>query len=296
MEQSAVVFDHVSKRFGDQLALDGLSFSVPDGRTIALLGPNGAGKSTAISLLVGLRQPTSGSIAVFGEDPRSARERGMVGTMLQEAGLAPAIKVQELITFYRGLYRDPLPMGKIVDTAGIGEFLDGRVEKLSGGQRRRVQFALAIAGNPRLLFLDEPTAALDVEARRHFWHAITAFAADGRTVLFTTHYLEEADAHAEQVLLISKGRLVAAGSPQELKRMAGLRTVRFHASADAQARVRTALPGADIRVAGDVVTIATADAEAVLADLYSAGIQVQGLEVSSGSLEDAIVQMEGADA
>lgn len=295
MRTAAVTFEQVYKRFGNVEALAGLSFSVREGGKIALLGQNGAGKSTAISLMLGLRAPSEGSVMVFGREAGPLRRAGEIGAMLQEAGLPPGIQTKELLSFYRGLYPAPLPFDEIVARARIEEFIAKRVEHLSGGQRRRVLFALAIAGNPRLLFLDEPTSALDAESRRAFWREIDAFAAQDRTVLFTTHHLDEADAHAEHVLVIQRGRLLVEGSPADLKRVAGQRTIRLTATPDVAARIRDLLRDTAVTVQDRQVSIAGADAETVVKTLLAAGISLSDLEVGTGTLEDALLQLEGAN-
>ncbi len=293
--ETAVSFEQVRKRFGEVDALAGLSFSVSKGTKTALLGPNGAGKSTAISLMLGLRAPSSGKVTVLARAPGHARQLGGIGAMLQEAGLPPGIGVRELVSFYRRLFPSPLPLEEIISRAMLGEFAHRRVERLSGGQRQRLLYALAIAGDPQLLFLDEPTAGLDAEARRFFWQSLDDLAAQGRTILFTTHYLEEADAHAEEVLVIQRGRLLAQGSPATLKQAAGVRTIRLRATPEAAERVRRLFGDAACAVGDGQVTIAVPDPEPALSLLLAAGVPLRDLEVGSGTLEDALLQLGEAN-
>jgi ABC-2 type transport system ATP-binding protein len=204
-----VEFHDVTKKFGSVQALHSVSFRVNRGEVLALLGPNGAGKTTAISLMLGLRRPTSGSIRLLGLDPHSRYARSSVGVMLQESGIPMSLTVRELINLFRSYYSYPLPTDEVLAMSDLTDKADARAGTLSGGQRQRLYFALALCGNPRILFLDEPTTALDVEARRSFWTHIRKFAQSGKTILLTTHYLEEADALADRVIVINTGRVVA---------------------------------------------------------------------------------------
>jgi ABC-2 type transport system ATP-binding protein len=217
---SIVTFDDVTRRYGSLTALDRLGLRIEPGETVALLGPNGAGKTSAVELLLGLGTPDQGVVRLFGGRPADAVARGQVGAMLQDAGLPTGVTVTELINLIGGLYPDPLPLGDALRLCDLEQVADRRVERLSGGQRQRVRLALALAGNPELLVLDEPTAALDVQARRAFWQRLHAGVAAGRTVLFATHHLEEADAAADRVVVLARGRLVADGTPEQIKSQA----------------------------------------------------------------------------
>ena len=204
-----VSFERVSKAYGTIRAVDELSLELRPGETVALLGPNGAGKSTSLDMLLALRKPTGGRIRMFGSDPYHAVKSGRVGAMLQSGGLMPEVTVRELVTLVTGFHPRPLPVDQTLRRAGIADIAGRRVERLSGGQAQRVRFALAMVGETDLLVLDEPTAAMDVETRQAFWASMNAEVAGGQTLLFATHYLEEADSAADRILVLNKGR--AAG-------------------------------------------------------------------------------------
>jgi ABC-2 type transport system ATP-binding protein len=200
------------KSFGAVGAVRGIDVSVAAGETVALLGPNGAGKSTTIDMLLGLLDPDAGAVSVFGTAPRAAIDRGAVGAMLQTGALIRDLTVRELVAMMGSLYPHPLPVEEVLDLTGISDIADRRRQKLSGGQTQRVRFAVALVSNPDLLVLDEPTVAMDVEARRDFWTTMREFASRGKTVLSATHYLEEADAYADRVVLMAHGSIVADGA------------------------------------------------------------------------------------
>jgi ABC-2 type transport system ATP-binding protein len=214
---SIVTFDDVTRRYGSLIALDGLGLGIEPGETVALLGPNGAGKTTTVELLLGLASPDQGLVRLFGGPPARAVAQGRVGAMLQDTGLPQGVRVAELINLVRGLYPDPLSLADALRLCDLEQVANRRVERLSGGQRERVRLALALAGNPELLVLDEPTAALDVAARRAFWHRMRARVAAGRTMLFATHRLEEADAVADRVVVLARGRLLADSPPDQVR-------------------------------------------------------------------------------
>ena len=221
----AIRLTSVGKSFGAITAVDGISLDIAAGTTVALLGPNGAGKSTTISMLLGLIPPDAGSLVVFNQDPAQAVRRGRVGAMQQEGGTPNRITVTELIRFVGSAYPRMLPLADILATAHLTDVADRRVDRLSGGQTQRVRFAMAIAGDPDLIILDEPTAALDVKARREFWDSMRRFAERGKTILFSTHYLDEADEHADRVIVIDRGRVVADGTTSDVKRIVPFTTV-----------------------------------------------------------------------
>lgn len=292
----AVAFRDVVKVYHPGIrALDGVSFDIYHGETVALLGPNGAGKSTAIDTMLGLRAPTSGEVRVLGGTPAAAVAAGRIGGMLQTGGLPEGAKVAELVGLFRQLYSDRRPVAELMRLAGVADLGDRRVERLSGGQTQRVRFALALAGSPDLLFLDEPTAALDVEARRAFWDAVRAISEQGTTVLFATHYLEEADANASRVIVVNRGRVIADGTPAQIKAYTSARTIRFATPAPDPALLLR-LPGVtDVAVNGDAVTVRSGDADSTLPALYGLGQQITAMEVGGGGLEESLIALTSDD-
>jgi ABC-2 type transport system ATP-binding protein len=289
---NAIELAEVSKNYGEVRAVDGVSLTMEPGRTVALLGPNGAGKSTMINMLLGLTRPAAGRIRVLGRTPDEAVARGEIGAMLQEGALIPELTVRELVDFIRRLYPDPLPLDTVLRMADLTDLASRRADKLSGGQTQRVRFALAIAGGPKLLVLDEPTAAMDVESRRAFWETMRGYAAQGRTVLFATHYLEEADENSDRVIVVARGRVVADGTAAEIKAGAGGSSVRFSLGGQSSAGL-DALPGVSgIEILSGVVTLRTADVDATMAALYrGTTLDVRGLQVDGADLEDAFLAL-----
>ncbi|MET9143637.1 ABC transporter ATP-binding protein [Streptomyces sp. NPDC004042] len=291
--RSAVSFTGAVKTYGAVRAVDGVDLEIGRGETVALLGRNGAGKSTAISLLLGLVAPDAGAVELFGGVPEQAVRAGRVGAMLQEARAVPRVTVGELVGFVARRYPEPLPLARVLELAGIAELAGRRVDRLSGGQTQRVRFAMALAGNPALLVLDEPTAALDVEARHAFWEAMRAYARGGRTVLFSTHYLEEADAYADRILVLDRGRIVADGTGEELRQAAGGGLVAFDLAGRGTAGLEL-LPGVrSLEVRGDRARLRTDDADATVVALAGLGA-IRGLEVAPASLDEAFLALTGA--
>jgi ABC-2 type transport system ATP-binding protein len=285
----------LAKSFGEVRAVRGIDVDVAPGETVALLGPNGAGKSTAIDTMLGLRTPTSGEVRVLGLTPAPAASAGKIGGMVQTGGLPEGAKVSELIGLFRRLYHGQRSQADLIRLAGLTEIADRRVEQLSGGQTQRVRFALALAGRPELLFLDEPTAALDVEARRAFWQSVQTIAEQGTTVLFATHYLEEADANATRIIVVSHGRVLADGTPAEIKGYTSIRTIRF-TMPEPDPSVLLKLPGVmDVSANGDAVAVRSADADATLPAMYALGRPVRGLEVGGGGLDEALLALTSDD-
>ncbi|WUH37421.1 ABC transporter ATP-binding protein [Streptomyces sp. NBC_00444] len=294
---SVVAFDQVSKVYGTVRAVDGLSLTLRPGETVALLGPNGAGKSTTLDLLLGLKQPDSGTVRVFGTGPREAIVAGRVGAMLQSGGLMDEVTVAELVRLACALHPKPYPANDVLARAGIAQIADRKVNKLSGGQAQRVRFALATAGDSDLIVLDEPTTGMDVTTRQAFWATMREQADQGRTVLFATHYLEEADAIADRVLVLHRGRLLADGTAAEIKAKAGARRISFDLSDGTldEAALR-ALPFLTrLDVSGHTVRIQSADADATVHALYGLGAYPRNLEVAGLGLEQAFVAITEAE-
>jgi ABC-2 type transport system ATP-binding protein len=286
----AVGFTAVHKRFGAVHAVAGIDLEISRGETLALLGRNGAGKSTTISLLLGLDRPDSGEVRLFGGAPQDAVRGGLVGAMLQDGMPIPRVTVQEWVGFVASTYPRPLPVAETLALAGIGDLAGRRVDKLSGGQAQRLRFALAVAGNPALIVLDEPTAALDVEARRAFWRSMRGYASRGNTVLFSTHYLEEADENADRILVIDQGRTVADGSGEQIKQAVGGTLVSFDLAGAGSEGLR-ALPGVSaVEIRGDRAVLRTGDSDATVVALAGTG-RIRRLQVSPASLEDAFLTL-----
>ena len=292
---SVVSFESVTKNYGNLRAVDGLSLNLWPGETVALLGPNGAGKSTSLDMLLALRKPTGGRIRMFGSDPYHAIKSGRVGAMLQSGGLMPEVTVRELVTLVAGLHPRPIPVETTLKRAGIAGFADQRVDRLSGGQTQRVRFALAIAGDSELIVLDEPTTAMDVETRRLFWANMKVEVAEGRTLLFATHYLEEADQAADRILVINRGRLLADGTPAEIKARAGAKRLSFRLD-PVDEPFLLGLPGlVNLEVRHDLVQIQSTDSDATLYALLDAGYRPREIEVGSLGLEQAFLAITAED-
>ncbi len=293
----------LTKCYGDLVAVDDLDLTIGQGDIVAILGPNGAGKSTTIEMLLGLRTPTQGSVRVFGADPNAKASRARVGAMLQESHAPETLTVAEAIDLVRHYYPYALGVEDILRRADLLEKRDNRVGQLSGGQQQRLNFALAIAGDPDLLFLDEPTAALDVAARHLFWEQVRGLAAQGKTILFSTHNLAEADALADRVVVINHGRVIADGTPAQIKATVAARTVRL--VTDLSVAALAALPevrhvelaaGESLDDAHPMVLVQTSTPEALLARLFGAGHRIEELTVSDTDLETAFIHLVGAVA
>ena len=285
----------VRKQYGKVVALDDVDLSLQPGQVLALLGANGAGKTTAIALLLGLLQPDAGEATLFGQSPQRLAARRRVGLMLQSAGIADNSKVRELLDLTRSYYPRPRSVEDCVALAGLDGLMARRYGQLSGGQQRRVQFALALCGNPQLLFLDEPTTGLDIEARQTLWRAIRELVAGGCSVLLTTHYLEEAEALADRVVVLNRGRVVAAGGMDEIRRHVGQRRIRCLSALDTTRiagwpQVRSA-QRLDARI--EVVTDA---AEAVVRRLLAEDAALSELEVQRAGLAEAFIELTRDDA
>jgi ABC-2 type transport system ATP-binding protein len=310
---SVATLQRVSKRYANGVmalgtAADGLSLSLRRGEIVALLGPNGAGKSTTVRLLMGLSAPSSGTVRIFGADPRQAATRLRTGVMLQVGRTPDMLRVREQLELFRGYYPAPMAYAELVKAAGLAGIEERFFGQLSGGQKQRVLFALALAGDPDLIFLDEPTVGLDIESRRQLWAQIRALAARGKTVLLTTHYLEEADALAHRIIVIDKGRVVCEGTPAEVKAFAAggpstnanaarpaamLKTIRCVTVLAREASA--SMPGvAEVTVEAHVTTLRVAQPEATLREMLALDPTLHGLEVSSPALEDAFLALTSA--
>jgi ABC-2 type transport system ATP-binding protein len=280
----------VSKSYGGVRALDAVDFTIGAGEVVALLGPNGAGKSTLVKLLLGLASPTSGRVTVFGGDPKDPGTRERVGAMLQVGGVPGTMKVREHIDLFASYYPHPLPMAEVVEMAGLQGIEGRQFGELSGGQKQRVLFALAVCGDPDLLFLDEPTVGLDVEVRRGFWEQIRKLVARGKTVLLTTHYLEEADALADRVVVINKGTIVAEGTPEHIKASTAGKKIRCVTRLQLGAIGR--MTGVvDARFDREAVEIQTTSAEATLRELLASDAELSGVEVANAGIEEAFLAL-----
>jgi ABC-2 type transport system ATP-binding protein len=292
---AGVVLSRLSKSYGPVRAVRSVDLLIAPGETVALLGPNGAGKSTTIDMVLGLASPDAGSVTVFGRPPRAAAAAGVIGGMLQTGSLIDHLSVRELVTMVASLYPRPLDVDQALLLSGAAGFADRRTHRLSGGQAQRVRFASALAANPELLVLDEPTAAIDVEGRRTFWAAMREVAAEGKTVIFATHYLEEADAYADRIVVIARGQIVADGPATEIKAIVGGRVIRATLP-DADATLLGALPGVSrAELHGEAVTLACADPDAALRALLSRFPATHDIEVRGAGIEEAFITLT-ADA
>jgi ABC-2 type transport system ATP-binding protein len=290
-----VVLAGLTKTFksakGPVHAVRGVDITINRGETVALLGPNGAGKSTTIDMMLGLLAPDSGSATVFGNTPAQAIADGAIGAMLQVGGVAHYLSVRELLQMIASLYPNPMNVDDVIELTHINDIADRRTNKLSGGQTQRLRFAIGIVSNPELLVLDEPTVAMDVEARRDFWATMRHFASGGKTVIFATHYLEVADAYADRIVLLAQGRVVADGPATEIKATVGLRTIRATAPG-ADVDVVSALPGVtNVETHGEALIINCSDSDTALRAFLPAFPHARDIEVTGAGLEEAFLQL-----
>jgi len=288
-----VTFEHVSKRYGPVLALDDVSLSIAAGEVVALLGPNGAGKTTAISIMLGLRRASSGTARLFGVHPTDLRARSRCGVMLQESGTPELLTVHEIVRLFGTYYPRRLPAAEALRLAGLEELAGARLDHLSGGQRQRLFFALAVTGDPEVLFLDEPTVGMDVEGRRTFLAAIRRRARDGSTIVLTTHYLEEADQLAGRIVVFDRGVIIADAPPAEIKaRVAGKRlTLRF--GTDVDAALFAGAPVTGVRTDGATATMLSARPVDVIRHVLAARADLLDLDVGGADLEEAFLHLTG---
>jgi ABC-2 type transport system ATP-binding protein len=282
--------ESVSMNYGEVRALRGVNFAVRAGEVVALLGPNGAGKTTAVKLLLGLLQPNSGKARVFGGDPTNPQNRMRTGAMLQVGKVPETLRVREHIDLFSSYYPQPLPLEEVLAASGLEKLRDRKFGDLSGGQRQRTLFALAICGNPDLLFLDEPTVGLDVEARRSLWEEIRRLVNRGKTVLLTTHYLEEADALADRIAVINQGEIIAEGTPAEIKAKTSGKRIRCITALSLASLLQ--IPGVtDVKQDREAVEIHAREAEPVVRALLAKDSSLAGLEVTSAGLEEAFLAL-----
>ena len=278
---------------GTVQAVRGVDIDIAPGETVALLGPNGAGKSTTIDMLLGLTIPDAGDVHIFGMTPRDAVAHGAIGAMLQTGALIGELSVRELVMMMASLYPSPLGVDEVLELAGITDVAKRMTNKLSGGERQRTRFAVAMVSNPDLLVLDEPTVAMDVEGRLQFWQTMRRFAARGKTVLFATHYLEEADANADRIVLMARGEIVADGPATEIKATAGGRIIRATLPGVNADRLE-ALDGVrQVDVHGEAIILNCSDSDAAVRALLRDYPAVRDLEITGAGLEAAFLQLTG---
>jgi len=294
---SGIELRDITKSFrsprGPVHAVRGISLSIDPGETVALLGPNGAGKSTTIDMILGLAEPDSGTVGVLGGSPHDAVAAGRIGAMLQTGELIRDLSVRELVAMVASLYPSALAVDEVLGLTGIEGIADRRTQRLSGGETQRVRFAIALISDPELLILDEPTVSMDVEGRHEFWTTMRSFAARGKTVLFATHYLQEADAYADRAVLMAQGRIVADGPTTEIKAMVGQRTIRATLPGAALEEL-AALPGvvaADRR--GEAVILTCSDSDGAIRALLAAHPEARDIEITGAGLEQAFLRLTG---
>ncbi len=287
----AIELQNASKTFGTVQALQQVSFAIPQGQVVTLLCPNGAGKTTAISLMLGLSRPSHGQVRLLGRDPRDRLVRSRCGIMLQESCVPLNLTVSETIRLFRSYYGHPLPLNQVLEMASLKKKAAASIGSLSGGQRQRLYFALAICGDPDVLFLDEPTAGLDVEARHSFWEQIRTFVKQGKTILLTTHYLEEADALAERIILIDHGQVRADASPAALKALTTNTRVAFDVSEPLQPEFFVPLPVQQLELGENHISLLTPKLETVLRALFTQPVDITNLVITGASLEEAFFHL-----
>jgi ABC-2 type transport system ATP-binding protein len=290
----AISLNGVSKNFGHVQAVRNIDLQIESGEIVAILGPNGAGKTSTIDIILGLSQPGAGQVSVYGMHPRQAIARGLISAVMQTGGLLKDLTVGETVEYTASLFARSAPPGEVLARAGIAGIADRRVAKCSGGEQQRLRFAMALIPDPELLVLDEPTTGMDVEGRRSFWASIRKDAEQGRTVLFATHYLEEADAYADRIVLLRHGKVVADGTASEIKSMAAGRTVRATLPGASEAELRD-VPGADsVEVRGDTVLIHSSDSDKVARYLLTS-TSARDLEIAARGIEEAFLALTGDD-
>lgn len=288
-----ITLKNITKQFKDKKAVNNISFSIKKGEVVAILGPNGAGKSTTMLMMLGLLEATNGEINVLGQNPKEKKVRERIGAMLQEVSVIDALKVKEVIQMFRSYYPNPLDFEELVTFTGLKqEDLKKRADKLSGGQKRRLGFALALAGNPDILFFDEPTVGMDIQSRKRFWETVQTLKQRGKTIVFSTHYLQEADDVAERILLFKEGEIVADGTPKEIKRKLSKQSVSFIMEDDFSLEPFYKLPRVtEVYRKNNRVFVVTEQTDDILAYLFAGHLNVSGIQVEKGRLDDAFEQL-----
>lgn len=285
----------ITKSYGTKKAVDNISFTIEKGSITAILGPNGAGKSTTISMMLGLIDPTEGEIQLFGKSPKDRKVKEKIGAMLQEVSVMDSLKASEIISLIRGYYPNPMGMSELKELSGLtDEELNKRATKMSGGQKRKLSFALALAGNPDLLFFDEPTVGLDTTARRLFWRTVRELANQGKTILFTTHYLQEADDMADRIILFNNGTVAADGKPEEIKAKLTRRSISFVVETGQQLIKERLykLPGVtEVYEQDGRLNLVTENTDQVLAAVMRDEMNVRDIRIDQGSLDEAFDQL-----
>jgi ABC-2 type transport system ATP-binding protein len=279
------------KDYGRVEALRGVDITIHAGEVVGVLGPNGAGKTTSISLMLGLRQPTQGQARLFGLDPRDPRARSRCGVMLQESGVPDLLKVREILEVFSSFYPHPMRVDAAIALAGLEDKAGARIDRLSGGQKQRLYYALAVIGDPEVLFLDEPTVGMDVEGRRAFLDGLRRFTVQGKTIVLTTHYLQEADEIAQRVIVIDRGEVIADAKPSEIKAQVAGKTVSFDSRSALDPEVFAGLPVKGLEIVEGHVHFLTNEPEVVLKTLFERGVPIGDLGVTGADLEDAFVHL-----
>lgn len=289
----AIRLTNVSKSFQQKTAVNHLNFSINKGEIVAILGPNGAGKTTTISIILGLLKPSTGDIHILGQDPKNKTVREKIGVMMQEVSMMPGLKIHEILTLIRSYYPSPRSLKDLIELTGLTEQdLKTQAEKLSGGQKRRVSFALALAGNPDLIIFDEPTVGMDISSRNRFWQTIRALAKQGKTILFSTHYLQEADDVAQRILLFKDGKIVADGTPSEIKSKITNQTVSFSLDSDMSFEKLYQYPEIQqITRNNGRIYVNSTNADKVLAIIFQEKLGAHDIQIERGKLEDAFEQL-----
>jgi ABC-2 type transport system ATP-binding protein len=288
--QTIAFIQSVSKRYANTCALDNIDLHLKHGEVLAILGPNGAGKTTLINLLLGKLSLSAGDIQIFGMNPGSIALKRLCGAMLQVASLPETLKVKEHIQLFQSYYADPMDFQQVIQFAGLESIQEQFSKSLSGGQKQRLLFALAICGNPRLLFLDEPSVGLDVAARQKLWQAIKALKSQGTSIILTTHYLEEADQLADRIVMLNKGQIIQQGSPQAIKAQVLCQKIRFN-SEIAIEKLADVVAIKKCEKTGETIELESTDPVASLRALFRIVEDIRELTVSGTALEDAFLQI-----